>query len=346
MAGGGGTRLWPASRRSHPKQLLALTGGTSLLQDTWARLEGLIDPERVLVVTGQDQAQAVAAQLPELSAENLLTEPEGRNTLPCVAWAAAVIASREPDSLQIVLPADHVIEPAEAFRDTLRAALSAAEAEPGRLVTLGIRPTYPPTGFGYVEVGRALGETLGHEVLPVQRFVEKPNAERAEEFLRAGTFFWNSGAFVWSTASIASALAKHAPGTWTALEAASPEQVKARYAGLAAESVDTGLMEKASGLVLLPISYLWSDVGSWPAMEDVLPADRDENRIGGGARLIAQDSGHNIVYGPAGQTIALVGVEGLVVVQSGDATLVCPKERAQEVRALVERLKTEGPELL
>lgn len=346
MAGGGGTRLWPASRRSHPKQLLTLHGERSLLQETWARLEGVVEPERILVVTGTEQAADVQAQLPALRPENLLAEPEGRNTLPCVAWAAAEIARRAPDSLQIVLPADHVIEPAEAFRDTLRAGLAAAGEQPGRLVTLGIRPTHPATGFGYVETGRALGEALGQEILPVTRFVEKPDAATAQEFLRQGNFYWNSGAFLWSTASIVAALQAHAPATWQALDGRSAAEVQAAYRTLESISVDHGLMEKASGLVLLPIGYLWSDVGSWPALDDVLPADPQDNRVGGGATLIAQDARNNIVYAPDGHTVSLVGVEGLVVVQAGDATLICPKDRAQEVRDLVERLKTERPDLL
>ncbi|MCB9906142.1 MAG: mannose-1-phosphate guanylyltransferase [Planctomycetes bacterium] len=343
MAGGGGTRLWPASRRSNPKQLLALGGTTSLLQDTWARLEGLVHPQHILVVTSHDLAEAVLDQLPALSPSHLLEEPVGRNTLPCVAWAAAEIARRDPHALQVVLPADHVIEPAEAFRDTLRAALHVASERPGTLVTLGIRPTYPATGFGYIEAGRAEEDVLGHEVLPVQRFVEKPDRARAEQFLRSGNYLWNSGAFLWSTETIVAQLQKHAPATWKAVQSADHAQITACYPSLAFESVDVGLMEKAESIVVLPISYLWSDVGSWSALDEVLAPDAQGNRVGGGCHVIAEEASNNVVYGPDGHLVALLGVEGLAVVHTPDATLVCPKDRAQEVRRLVQRLENEEP---
>ncbi|MCA9001432.1 MAG: mannose-1-phosphate guanylyltransferase [Planctomycetes bacterium] len=196
MAGGGGTRLWPASRKNTPKQFLRLYGEGTLLEQTCARLEGLVAPERIVIVTSVEHVEEVRNLLPDVPAGNVLGEPAGRNTLPCVAWACAEIARRDRNSTQIVLPADHLIEPAEAFRDTLRAAVAFAEKETDALVTLGIRPTHPATGFGYLKAGQALGESRGQEVFPVERFVEKPSLDRAVEFLSAGRHFWNGGMFI------------------------------------------------------------------------------------------------------------------------------------------------------
>ncbi len=345
MAGGGGTRLWPASRQAFPKQLLAPSGGRSLLQDTVERVRGLVETENILVVTSSDVAEAVASQLPDLPAENLLAEPMGRNTLPCVAWASAQIAMRDPSAIQVILPADHIIEPAESFRDTLRAAANVAAEREGSLVTMGIRPTHPATGFGYIELGSAEPESLGHEVFAVTRFVEKPARETAEEYLRSGKFLWNSGAFIWTTESIEAALQQHAPKTWGALQGANDPAVQKVYGELEAVSVDVGLIEKADNIKVLPISYMWSDVGSWSAMEEVLPKDAEGNYVGQ-ARCLAEDASGNVVHGTPGHTIALIGVDDLVVVQTEDATLICKKDRDQDVRRIVERLSKEAPELL
>jgi mannose-1-phosphate guanylyltransferase len=279
-------------------------------------------------------------------AKNILGEPAGRNTLPCVAWACAEISRRDPASTQIVLPADHLIEPAEAFRDTLRAAVAFAESRAGALVTLGIRPTHPATGFGYLKAGDAIGDSLGQEVFPVERYVEKPKLDKAVEFLAAGRHYWNGGMFIWTTASLIAALEQHAPGTWNALKDASLEQVQAAYPKVESASIDVGLMEKTEGIFMLPLGYMWSDIGSWSALEEVLADDDSGNHPSGEGRLVSVQASDNITFATKGQTIALIGVDDLVVVSTGDATLVCPKERAQDVRALVERLQELAPDLL
>jgi mannose-1-phosphate guanylyltransferase len=342
MAGGSGTRFWPASRRLRPKQLLPIAGDEALLVQTVRRLAGAVALEQTLIVTGADQAAAVRALLPELPRENVLAEPGPRNTGPCIALAAEEIARRAPQSVQVVLPADHVIHPAAAFQSALRAA--AAEArESGALVTLGIRPTFAATGYGYVELGQALPARAGHAVHAVARFVEKPDAVRAREFLAGGRHLWNGGIFVWRTDAIRAALRERLPEVARAL--AGPPRGAAlvsAYAGLPSISIDYGVLERARDVRTVPIDFTWSDVGSWAALPGVLPADAAGNFRTGGVELVAEDSSGNVVYGEPDTLTALVGVRDLVVVRSGECVLVCPRERAEEVKRIVERLAREG----
>jgi mannose-1-phosphate guanylyltransferase len=337
MAGGSGTRFWPASRRSRPKQFLAVAGQQPMLTATRERLGALVPDERVLVVAGEHQADLVREALPGLPPENLLLEPCARNTLPCVALAAAEIQRRDPDSVQAVLPADHVIAPVAAFQSSLQAAAQVA-LEEQRLVTFGIKPTFPATGYGYIEVGEPLEQRADWKVHEVARFVEKPGEQRAREYQASGRFLWNSGMFVWRSADIAAALAEHAPQTWEALRDASGDGLAAAYDSVASEPIDVGVMERAERRAVIPVDYGWSDVGAWTAVADVVPADDQGNHLVGGGMLEALSAKDNIVWSDGGKLTALIGVEGLVVVRAGDAVLVCPRERAQQIKQLVERL--------
>ena len=339
MAGGSGTRFWPASRKDRPKQFLPIGSAQSLLAQTARRLEGVVAAERVLVVCAAEQVERVRAELPGLPPENVLAEPVARNTAPCVALAAAEIASRESRSLQVVLPADHVIRPLESFHASLRAALSEAE-QSGALVTFGIRPGFPATGFGYLELEDGPN---GDGVLRVRRFVEKPDHERARTFLAGGRHLWNSGIFVWRTDAIRQALRDHLPEIAAALEGPPRgEALAAAYAGLPSISIDYGVLERAAGVRALRVDYPWSDVGSWDALADVVEADDQGHVVAGGGELTSRDARDCVVYAEAGQLTALIGVNDLVVVRSGDCVLVCPRSRAQEVKDLVEQLKQSG----
>jgi len=339
MAGGSGTRFWPASRHSRPKQFLSVAGERAMLAATRARLGTEIPDERVLVVAGIEHAALVREVLPALPEENLLLEPVGRNTLPCVALANAEILRRDPQALQIVLPADHVISPESAFHSSLQAALAVANR--GSLVTFGIRPTFAATGYGYIEVGESQGKIDGWPVHRVARFVEKPDPASAEEFLAAGTFLWNGGMFVWATAAISAALAEHASATWEALRDADPRDLEQVYDGLEPQPVDVGVMERAENRAVIPVDYAWNDVGSWTSLPEVLPTDPAGNCGTGGGQLETRDARRNIVYTEPGNLTALIGVENLIVVRSGDALLVCPRSRAEEIRGLVEGLPPE-----
>ena len=349
MAGGSGTRFWPASRAARPKQFLPISGGAPMIEETRLRLEGLVAPEHVLVVTAASQAAAVRAALPGLPPENLIAEPEARNTAPAVALAAFEIARRDPEAIQVVLPADHVISPPEAFRASLAAA--AEEAASGDvLLTFGIRPTEPATGYGYIEAGDRLHERRGVPVHAVAKFHEKPLRERAEEYVASGRFFWNAGIFVWSTAAILAAVERHLPVMHAGLEAwaLGERQLDEVYTSLDKQPVDTAILERAANVRMMPIDYSWNDVGSWAALPELGDPDADGNWIStsDGARVVSIDSTSNVVYAEGKRVVALIGTHDLVVVQTEDATLVCPRDRAQEVKQIVESLRKAAPEFL
>jgi len=346
LAGGSGTRFWPASRRSRPKQFLPIAGGRSLLAQTAGRLRGLVPWERMLVVTGREHVELVRRHLPRLAEDRILAEPTGRNTAPAVAWAALEIERRDPGSVHCVLPSDHVISPAADFRAILLAAAEEA-GESGGLLTFGIRPTFAATGYGWIEAGRRISERRGFPVSEVARFVEKPDRARAEAFLAGGRHLWNSGMFVWRNDAILSALREHAPELHgTLANAVAAKAAETVYATLPSVSVDVAVLEKAAAVRVIPIEFRWSDVGSWSAISDVLRADEDGNRAGGGVRLLADEAADCIAWGNRGDLTVLFGVKDLVVVRAGKATLVCPRERAQELRRIVARLEKDDPSFL
>jgi mannose-1-phosphate guanylyltransferase len=342
LAGGSGARFWPASRRSTPKQLLQLHGERSLLQETWARQGDLVDSEHIFIVTSEELTAPCRDALPVIPASGFLSEPVGRNTAASVAWAAVEIAQRNPRAVMAVLPADHVISSPEAYRESMRAAIQLAANE-DVLVTFGIQPTHPATGYGYIEAAEAEDDGGFHEV---KRFVEKPDAARAQEFMDAGSFLWNSGMFVWRAEVVIAAFRKYAPALIELIEdGVRAGDVPAVFANAEALPVDKAILEHADNVRVLPISWDWNDLGAWTSLSEVLGEDANGNCAAGAARLIAEDSKGCTVFSEGDEHIALLGVEGLVVVRSKGVTLICPAERAQEVRKLVDRLSEEAPEL-
>lgn len=337
MAGGSGTRFWPASRRDRPKQLLPLgRGKDSLLRQTVDRIAPLVPAERVLVVTSAILADATAAELPDVPRANILVEPVGRNTAPCVGWAAAHVRRRDAKASMMVLPADHHIGDEEAYRTALSRALAAC-AE-GELVTIGLHPDRPETGYGYLELGPEIAAGV-HEA---RRFVEKPNLQRAEQFLASGGFLWNSGMFFFRADAILEAIDEHLPGLAEGLrafdEAAAvgdeASVVAERYATLPAVSIDHGIMEKADRVAVVPAEFQWSDLGTWTTAWEL--ADRDGDGNAGEAIYI--DARSNLVRAPASKLVALIGLDDLVVIDTDDALLVMPRDRAQDVRDIVAAL--------
>ncbi len=342
MAGGSGTRFWPASRKRRPKQLLPLAGGDEpLIAATTRRLEGIVSASDTLIVTSEILADATAAAVPGLPRQNVLAEPIGRNTAPCVGWAAARVARDNPEAVIAVLPADHHIARPDDYRAVIKQAISAARS--GDLVTVGIQPSRPETGYGYIEVG----DPIGDGVHRARRFVEKPSRSRAEQFLAAGTFLWNSGMFFFRADAILSAIRQHLPGLSEALEefdkaaARSPEAeaecVAARYGDLPSVSIDHGVMEKVDQVAVVPGEFGWSDVGSWTSAWHLAEKDENENALPEGAIVI--DSKGSYIQAPAGKLVAVVGLEDMVVVDTEDALLIMPKARDQEVRDIVEALR-------
>ena len=340
MAGGSGTRFWPLSRSGRPKQFLSLgPDSRSLLRATAERVWSLIPPERTFVVTSELLFDQVVDELPELERGRILAEPVGRNTAPCIGWAATHVRRLDPDAVMTVLPADHYIGDPDAYVDALRRGLEAATH--GDYVTIGIRPSRPETGYGYIEVG---GE-LDPGVFRARRFVEKPNRQRAEQFVASGSFLWNSGMFFFLASRILEAIDQHLPGLGKQLqrydEAAragdEASVVAATYAELPAISIDHGIMEKVGSVSVVPGSFDWSDLGSWTSAWELSERDDEGNVLPEGALTV--DAKGNFAWAPEGKLVALIGVDDLVIVDSGDAILVVPRERSQDVREIVEALR-------
>lgn len=340
MAGGSGTRFWPLSRVARPKQLLALGPSEhSLLRCTVDRIAPLVDRTNVIVVTNARIADAVASDLPGVPRANILAEPQGRNTAPCIGWAAVRALHADPEAMLVVLPSDHHIEDERRFLTVLET--SVAAARDGALVTCGIEPTRPDTGYGYLEVG----DELGNGARRCVRFVEKPDRARAEAFLASGRYLWNSGLFVFRADAILAAMRAHLPGLAAeldsvaeALRAGSDEAVIAeRYGQMPSISIDHGVMEKAADVLVVPGSFGWSDLGSYETAWELAPKDGAGNATRGESNVLV-DSRRNFVRAPEGKLVALVGVEDLVVVDTGDALLVMPRDRSQDVRKVVDEL--------
>ncbi len=345
MAGGVGSRFWPWSRRDRPKQMLALAASRSMLVETVERLGSLVDAANVLVVTSRRIGREVRRQLPLIPARNVLCEPVGRNTAPCIGWAALEILRRDPDGVMVVLPADHVVKPPGGFVADVRKAMEVADRHRA-LVTFGIEPAFPATGYGYVRARTPFAEDS--RALVVERFCEKPSRVRARRFLSAGGYFWNSGMFAWRADAIMEAIDRHLPELSAGLRRIDGKRVRGRipaavldrrFPRLPSVSIDYGVMEKARNTLLVPASFEWSDIGSWTAVAELWPADDSGNRTRD--PLIAIDAGTNVVA-TRGKPVALVGVEGLVVVDAGDALLVCSRRECERVREVVEEIGRRG----
>ena len=333
LAGGSGTRFWPLSRRKSPKQLLALEGERSLLRDTLERLRPLVGPESVWVCTTEALGERVRAELPEVPPEQILLEPQGRNTAPAIGWSVRSMPEAARRGVVAVLPADHRVGDPAAFRATLEQAGRVVERE-DRVMTLGVTPRWAETGYGYLELEPGAGL---EGVRRVRRFVEKPTPENAARFVASGDYLWNAGIFVFRGTTFLDVLARLQPELARGLEeiAASPARLRELYARLPADSVDYAVMEKLDAISTLPLDCGWSDLGSWEALDEVLPRDAQGNT--GRGDTLAVDARNNLLISDSG-TIAVLGVEGLVVVRTGDAVLVMPKARSQEVRKIVSEL--------
>ncbi|WP_437296809.1 mannose-1-phosphate guanylyltransferase [Sorangium sp. So ce426] len=363
LAGGAGTRFWPASRAARPKQLLPLLGGEPLLAATARRAlplcarGGRAGWERVWIATGQHLVAPTRAALPEVSERRLLVEPAPRNTAPCIGWAAATIARDDPEAVVVVLPSDHHIADVPRFLEALRAAVASAQG--GAITTIGVRPTHPETGFGYIEVEEAAGAEGAAPAAPrrVRRFVEKPSRERAAEFVASGRFLWNAGMFIFRAGDMLAAIRAHLPALAAGLDeidraaalgpSAEAEAVLRVFPGLPAVSVDHGVMEHVAGLAVVPGDFGWSDVGSWQSAWELADKDERGNSAPAGSVLIDAHDNHVVDLRARAapddrRVIALVGVEGLVVVETDDALLIVPRDRAQDVKHAVDALKARG----
>lgn len=349
MAGGSGTRFWPASRAARPKQFLPLANGQPLIRAAVERMAGCCAPEHIWIVTNSTQARALPDILPELPASQIIVEPEARDTAPCIALATATVQARDPSAIMAVLPADHVITPKDAFREMVqRGAAIAADQE--TLVTFGVKPTFPATGYGYIECGEALDE----EQPPARRaarFREKPDEATAEQFLAAGNFLWNSGIFVWSAAAVRAAMQVGKPELLectdrmlAGISQGDEKAVAEAFRSAPKISIDFAVMEQAPKVAVVDAIVQWNDVGSFPGLDAVAPEDGQGNAtlLCDGAQHIALQSKGNTVYAEGPRTVALFGAENLVVVAVGDAVMVCPRDKADDLKQLVNYVKQIG----
>jgi mannose-1-phosphate guanylyltransferase len=350
MAGGGGTRFWPRSRQLRPKQFLALTGEQTLLQLAFERLEGAVKPEHIWIITAETHREETARQLPRLPADRIIGEPCGRDTAACIGLGAALMVRGDPEATMIVAPADQVIEPVQEFRRAIQAADLAIQEHPAALVTFGIPPTYPATGYGYVHRGAALGQRQGVGVFRVKAFREKPAADMAEQFLASGEYYWNSGIFVWKASTILTALRERQPALYAAVQKiadawSTPQRrpvLEREYAGLERISIDYAVMEHAAEVLVLQAPFRWDDVGSWLALERMHPQDAEHNTIL--ATHCGLNTSHCVIAADPGQLIATIGVDNLLIVQDRNATLVADRRDEGAVKQLVELLRKRGLE--
>ncbi len=348
MAGGRGERFWPKSRLSHPKQFLSITGdGETMLQKTVRRLSGVVAIEDVFVVTNERYVSLVAQQLPDLPPENILAEPCARGTAACIGFAAGVIRKKYGDAVMFVLPSDHLIRSAELYRDALATAAETALSG-DNLVTIGIVPTYPETGYGYIHFDResAAGKP---GVYRVARFVEKPDYATAREYFSSGEYLWNSGMFVWRARVILENIHTYMPELFPHLLPIQdafgtenfPRVLAKEYTKMESDSIDFGVMEHAEAIYTIPGSFGWDDVGSWRALERLGPLDENGNYCDGD--VVTYDTERTIICGE-NRLIACVGVENLVIVDTEDALLICAKDSAQDVRQVTRKLQADGRE--
>jgi mannose-1-phosphate guanylyltransferase len=350
MAGGSGTRFWPQSRKKRPKQLLKIAGDRTMIRATIERIMPVISCERIMVVTGVSHADEIRAEIPELGEAMVVAEPQGRNTAPCIALAAYRIAKEDPDAVMVVLPADHLIGREDEFRKALETAADAA-SKSDYLITFGIVPDRPETGYGYIELGPEALKVGDTSMFKVKAFVEKPDRSTAETYLSSDNYLWNSGMFIWKVSAIIQAFERYCPSMSGTIKAIGqdlntprePDAIKEAYECLESISIDYAIMEKAANVLVLPIDVDWNDVGSWASLQDVW--DKDHNRNAFRGAFLALDAAGCVVSSPHKLT-TLIGVDDLIVVDTPDALLVCRKDRAQDVKELQEELRRIGYEKL
>lgn len=345
MAGGRGSRFWPLSREATPKHLLNITGKQSIIQETIKRITPIIPEENIFIITSEAHYDDLKKQCSTVPVENIIAEPMGRNTAPCIGLAALYVKRRDPEGVMVVLPADHLITGEDRFIQTLAAADKMARRG-NYLITVGIRPSGPETGYGYIEEGEPLTSIDGHAIYKVGSFREKPNLEEAMNFIKDGRFFWNSGMFIWKASTILEAIRIFLPDLYTGLgnieisigTEGERAGIKTVYETLEPISIDYGVMEKVEGTILIKGHFGWNDIGSWNALYDVFEKDDKRNAVMG--RVIAIDSTNSIVYSPD-KLVALVGVENLIVVETEDSLLICSRDASQNVKKVVDRLEKE-----
>jgi mannose-1-phosphate guanylyltransferase len=345
MAGGKGERFWPKSRIKLPKQLLKLTGEDTMIQSTVKRISRIVDYDNIYIVTNPDYASIISNQLPEVPTGNILVEPMSRNTAACIGLAALHIEKRcEEDAVMMVLPSDHMIRDEDEYIRVLEKAAQVAQHNTN-IVTIGIKPDHPETGYGYIKMGQRITARGMEPVHEVEAFVEKPDKETAEKYLETGQYLWNSGMFLWKVSTIMKNIKIHMPKLYKALsiirQAIDSDDAESvlykEYEKLDSISIDYGIMEKADSVYVIPADFGWDDVGSWTALERIEEPDENGNIIKG--NILSVDTKKCIIQGGNNKLLALLGLEDLIVVDTDDVTLICPKDRAQDIKKLLQEIR-------
>ena len=346
MAGGAGTRFWPASRVDCPKQLLKLSGDRSMIQSTIDRVMQFSKPEQVLIVTNKRLVSQIQQQIPELPLECIVGEPCKRDTAPCIAFAALWTLKNDPEAIMAVMPADHLISTDQQFKDAVESAVQMVDEDPTRIVTFGIKPTYPAEVFGYIERAKGPAATPNDGCFPVQRFREKPDRQTAEEFIKSGDFYWNSGIFVWKSQTIVDALKTHQPDLMAHIEKIADQfdqpgfasVFESEFAAINPISIDYAVMENYPNTWVIEAPFKWDDVGNWTALPSLIGADNLGNTVS--AKHISIDASNCIIHADETHLVATLGVEDLIIVQTKDATLIADRKRESDVKKIVEKLKS------
>jgi mannose-1-phosphate guanylyltransferase len=352
MAGGRGTRFWPLSRKSNPKQFLRLSGKDALINETIKRSRGIIDKDNIFIVADEKQEKNLKKILgTNCIEENILLEPVTRNTAACIGYSAINIVKKHGDGVMCVFPSDHYIEDEKAFNKVIRNAVALAE-EHDKLVTIGIKPSFPSTGYGYIKLKENEGFKIGREsagevAFKVDNFIEKPDYKKAIRYYDSGKYLWNSGIFIWKISTILNNFKRFLPKVWNGLEELAKyiglegegEHIRKIYPDIPAVSIDYGIMERSDDLIVIPGDFAWNDVGSWDSLAAIYSTDNNGNIIRG--EKISIDTKNSIIYGGK-RLIATIGLDKMIVVETDDSILVCPKDRAQDVKRVVELLRAEG----
>ncbi|MFT5875202.1 MAG: mannose-1-phosphate guanylyltransferase [Clostridium sp.] len=349
MAGGRGERFWPRSRKKLPKQLLSLTGdGKTMIQITVERIKSLVEYKNIYIVTNEEFSDIISYQLPNVPTENILIEPVAKNTAPCIGLAAIHIAKKNPESVMVILPSDHIIEDKQEFISILNSGIEMANNE-GNIITIGITPGHAETGYGYIKLGDKHSVTKNNSIFKVDKFVEKPNFEKAEQYLASGDYLWNSGMFVCTASTMLNSMNKHMPELYIglmkikdAMDEDNEEEIFLKeFNKFQSISIDYGIMEQADKVYTIPGDFGWDDVGSWNSLERISGTDVDGNTVMG--NIISIDTKGCIIQGN-GKLIATIGVENLVVVDTVDATLICAKDKCQDIKKILKEMRNSNNE--
>jgi len=347
MAGGKGTRLWPVSRAGKPKQFQCLTGDKTMLQETYLRLRQIAEPQDIFIATNKEYVGEIEKEILEFPKENILAEPIGRNTAPSIALAAAVIASKNDQEIMGVFPADHFIKNPEVLLDAIQKGSLFLEKNDQYLLTFGILPTAPETGYGYIKKGNELKKIGDFQIFAAEKFVEKPNYETAQKYLESGNYLWNSGMFLWKTKTIIEKFKKYVPDDYRRLirikdslgKGNFSEVLEKEFPEMDKNSIDYAILENEPKIALIPLDIIWSDVGSWTALKDTLISNNKENLVRG--EHINFDSENLLVYG-SDKLITTIGVKDLIIVDTPDAILICDRNKSQLVSDVVKKLEESG----